>query len=412
MRVVKLAWRNVWRNRRRSIVTISAMTLGLVVMILYAGLVEGYLVQMESSVVELEIGDLQIFADDYRENPSVYTRINEPEVLLDALSQAGFPASARLLAWGMAAVGESSAGVSLRGVDVDRDASVSELHSQVAAGAWLDPALPREVVIGRGLARTLVAAPGSELLVLTQAADGGMAYELYQVRGVLNSVSQLTDRSGIFLTAEAFRELVVVPTGVHQLVVRRPPDVSLATAAAVVREVGVALAASLTADLDIKTWRELLPTLASLLDSTRAVMVVMFFIVYIAIAILILNAMLMAVFERIREFGVLKAIGMGPRLVLALIFVESGIQVAIAVGCGLLLGVPGLLYLERFGLDIGLLAGTTVMGMSFDSVWRASITPTVLTRPVAVLVGIVSVAVLYPALKAALIQPVDAMRHH
>ena len=74
------------------------MTLGLVVMILYAGLVEGYLVQMESSVIELEIGDLQVFAEDYRENPSVYTQIAEPDAYLDALTNAGYPASARLLA--------------------------------------------------------------------------------------------------------------------------------------------------------------------------------------------------------------------------------------------------------------------------------------------------------------------------
>jgi ABC-type lipoprotein release transport system permease subunit len=74
--IFKIAWRNVWRNQRRTIVTIGAMSLALTVMILWAGLIEGYLEGMERNILELEVGDLQIFANDYRDNPSIYTRID------------------------------------------------------------------------------------------------------------------------------------------------------------------------------------------------------------------------------------------------------------------------------------------------------------------------------------------------
>jgi ABC-type antimicrobial peptide transport system permease subunit len=127
---------------------------------------------------------------------------------------------------------------------------------------------------------------------------------------------------------------------------------------------------------------------------------------------LILNAMLMAVFERIREFGVLKALGVGPFDVMRMILIESGIQTGIAVVVGLALGVPGVLYLAHTGIDLSQLGGVSVLGIAFDPIWRAAITRGVFTGPVLTLLLIVAVAVLYPALKAAWIRPVDAMRYH
>ena len=398
-----MAWRNVWRNRRRTIVTVAAMSFALLTMMLYSGLMEGMLRDMERDVLDLEVGDVQIFAGDYRENPSIYTLIEDPEALLDPLDEAGFPASPRLLAFGLAASGDASAGVSFRGIDVQRDARVSLVYRELADGQWLDPADPTGVVLGRRLARTLAVEPGSELLVLSQGADGSLAYDLYTVRGVLRGIGDATDRTGVFMTAETFRELMVVPSGVHKIIVRRPLDLELDAAALLVQ--GVAR------EHDVQTWRQLMPTVSSMIDSARSVIYVMFVIVYIAIGILILNAMLMAVFERIREFGVLKALGVGPSEVMGLIAIESAIQTGIAIVIGVGLGLAGLYYLSSVGLRMDSLAGVAVMGIAFNPVWRAVISANVITGPIAVLVAIVSLAVLYPALKASLIQPVEAMRY-
>ena len=138
---------------------------------------------------------------------------------------------------------------------------------------------------------------------------------------------------------------------------------------------------------------------------------VFFFIIYIAIGIVIMNAMLMAVFERIREFGVLKALGMGPGQVLILILLESSIITGLAVVIGAALATPTLFYLQNTGLDLGSLSGMSVMGSSFDSTWHATINANTFATPILVLVIIVGIAVLYPALKAAMIRPVDAMTH-
>ncbi len=399
-----MAWRNVWRNRRRSVVTISAMAFGLWVMILYAALMDGYVQGMERGILDLEVGDLQIFPEKFRENPTLWTTIEDPDALLEPLVSQGFSASGRVLAFGLVAAGEASAGVSFRGVDVERDATITKVQDEVARGEWLDPADPKGVVIGRRLAKMLAVDVGDELVVLTQGIDGAMAYDLYNVRGVLRGIADATDRGGVFLNESALRELVSVPEGVHQIIVRRPADLALDLAAGEVR--GVA------PDLDVQTWKQLMPTVASLLESTQGIMLAMFVVMYVAIGMLILNAMLMAVFERIRELGVMKALGVGPFEVLRLILLECGIQVGIAVAAGLSLSLPALAYLSTSGIDLGALAGTSVLGIAMEPIWRAAVSTGVFTKPVTVLVVIVGIAVLYPACKAAAVQPVEAMRHH
>lgn len=398
-----MAWRNVWRNKRRSIVTVAAMTLALCVELLYSGLVTGYLQGMEDDVLDLEVGDMQVFAGNYLDKPSIYTAIEDPDALLAQLDEVGYPASARLLGGGLAAAGEFSAGVVLRGVDVARDAKVTLIGEKVTNGTWLDPADPHGVVIGRRLAKTLEVKPGDELVVLSQAADGSMANDLYTVRGVLMGVADATDRTAIFMNAKVFRELMVFPEGAHQLIVRRPDDVELEAAAAAVRGV--------TGDLEVKTWKELMPVVASMLESTQGLIVIVFFIIYIAVGILILNAMLMAVFERIREFGVLKALGVGPLRVVNLILVESAIQTVIAIVAGVTLAIPGMWYLGNIGINVGKLGGMSAMGLALRPVWYGIYDFDTLSGPLAMLVFIVFFAVLYPALKAAWIRPVEAMRH-
>jgi len=398
-----MAWRNLWRYRRRTLVTVAAMTLALLVMVLYTSLVEGYLRDLERNIVDIELGDIQIFAQGYQDNPSLYNVIPDPDRLLVQLSDSGFRASARLVGRGLGAAGESSAGVVLKGIDVERDAQVSQILAHVEAGTWLDPADPTGVVVGNRLAHTLGVEPGDELVLLGQAADGSIANDLTTVRGILRSISDESDRAGVFMTAEAFRTFFVLADGTHQIIVRRPADRDLTAAVAEVRAVATGL--------DVQSWRDLVPILASMLDSARALIQIVFLVVYIVVVILIMNAMLMAVFERIRELGVLKALGVSPGRIFALMVAEGGFQTGIAIVVALALSVPGLIYLADHGLDLSRLGGMSFSGIAMDPVWRGVVTPMTIIAPVLTLVLIVSLAVTYPALKAARISPADAMRH-
>ena len=138
----------------------------------------------------------------------------------------------------------------------------------------------------------------------------------------------------------------------------------------------------------------------------------MFFIIYIAVGILILNAMLTAVFERIKEFGVLKAIGAGPLRVLSLILVESSIQTFVAMVVGVVLALPGMWYIGTYGINTGALGGMDAMGVAMSEVWYGIYTPQNCVGPIILLWFVVMGAVLFPAVKAASIDPIRAMRHH
>lgn len=398
---VRFAWRNVWRNTRRSVVTISATALALFVMVIYTGMVSGYLAGMKANIIDLDVGEAQAFAEGYREKPSLYTVIEQPEAMLESLEREGFLVAPRLLGTGLGAGQDNSAGIQMIGIDVARDGRVTKISTALRSGQWLGPD-DTGVVLGWRLADNLGLQVGDELVVLSQGADGSMANEVYPVRGVLGTVGAL-DRTGVFMTQAAFRELMALERGVHQVILRTPPGVPLDEATAMAN--GFAPEGT-----HVSSWRELRPTIASMLDSSEAAMAVMGVIVYLAVGIVILNAMLMAVFERIRELGVLKAIGYPPMRVLLLVLTETAIQTAVALVVGVLLAIPVNAYMSRHGLDLSALGNISVMGVAFDPIWRSRVDLSTYTGPVSTLVVIVGLAVLYPALKAAFIRPLDALR--
>lgn len=417
-----MAWRNVWRNWRRSGITIAAMTLALVVELLYSGLVTGMVSGMEDDVVEYDLGDIQIIKQGYFSKPSLYETVEDQQGILDKLDDAGFRATPRLFGGGLAASGEFSSGVAFVGIDPERDAAALALDNAMAKGEWLSDADPKGVVVGRGLARTLALDIGSEVVVLSQAADGSMANDLFQVRGVLLSVAASFDRGAILMTETTFRDLMVFPEGAHKIIVRRPQDMQLSDAKQVVqRIVGIPLdeegnvvppaEGAAPPPNDVMTWMEINPFLAQWLGSVSSVVVVFYLIIYIAVAILILNAMLMAVFERIREFGVLKAIGYGPFHVLFMMLAEGLIQALVATVLGVALAAPGMWYLGTYGIDVGVLGGMEMAGMTMPAIWMGEYSIATAQVPIIMLFVIVFVAVLYPALKAAWIRPVEAMTH-
>ncbi|KIG16386.1 ABC transporter, permease protein [Enhygromyxa salina] len=377
----------------------AATGLALFVMIVYTGLVTGYVNGLEANILNLEVGDAQVFANEYREKPSLYTTIPDPTQWSAKLEEAGYQVSPRLLASGLGASEDNSSGVQLIGLDVLADADVSSIGQQTKAGRWLEPQ-DNGVVIGWRLAETLGLDVGGELVVLSQGADGSTANDVYPIRGILKGISDGVDRAGVFMTEAEFRELMVLPEGVHQIILRTPPSEELEAATAVAQ--GYA-----PEGVEVSSWKMLKPMLASMLESSRASMAIMAVIVYIAVGILILNAMLMAVFERIRELGVLKAIGFTPMKVLKLIFLETGIQTAVALAAGVLLAIPANYYMIHTGINMGNLS---LMGMAWDPIWRSTVTVETYTGPITSLVIIVALAVFYPAMRAAFIRPLDAIR--
>lgn len=405
MHILSIAWRNLFRNWHRTLVTTLAMGFAGFIMILFAALMEGLIVASERNAVIMDVGDIQIHAKGYREDPDLYKRIANAPELLERLHQAGYFATQRLFGFALAAAGNSSAGVQLRGVDLRHEATVTQINKHVMQGEWLDREKPHGVVIGKKLARTLNVGPGDEVVIVGQAADGSMANELYQVNGILKSVGEQLDRGGFFMLAQSFRELMVLSQGAHEITIMRPDrttDLAIATDQV----------SNIAPNYEVMNWRGLRPVIARLLDLADAQTVFMILITYVAVAMVVLNAMLMSVFERIHEFGVMKALGVTPWQLIRLIYSETFLQVLIASLVALFAGWWAADYLAEHGIDLSAISsGTSFGGIALDPIWEAQLTANALWLPIVFLFLIALLAVAYPALKAAFIKPVDAIHY-
>lgn len=405
MNLLAFAIRNVSRNRHRSMVTTGAMGFAGMIMILYAALMEGLFISMERNALAMNLGEIQIHAKAYRDDPDLYTRISHPEEMLERLQQQGFAASPRLFGFALAAAGSSSAGVQLRGINIDLEARVTQIHQHVASGVWLERRDVQGVVLGRKLARTLAVDIGDELVIVSQAADGAMANDLYKVKGILKSVGEEIDRGGFFMLDSSFRDLMGLPEGAHEIVILRT-DHKLALSVASTQ------ISAMFPEYEVKNWRALQPMIAEILGMADVNIYIMLVITYIAVAMVVLNAMLMSVFERIREFGVMKAIGFGPAQLFWLVYAETLVQAVIALLIAFAFGVPLAFYFQQHGIDLtNFISGASFAGVAFDPLWRAEVTPRAVFSPLITLFVMAVIAVLYPAIKAAVIRPVKAIHY-
>jgi ABC-type lipoprotein release transport system permease subunit len=406
MKILSIASRSVFRNWRRTLVTTLAMGFSGFIMTLFAALMAGMLQTSERNAVAMNLGDIQIHAEGYRDDPDLYNRIDNPAGLVNKLQQAGFHATQRIYGFGLAAAGSTSAGVQMRGVNLKNEATVTQVHKHVMQGQWLADSDPMGVVIGRKLARTLGVRPGDEVIIIGQATDGSMANDLYTVRGILKSIGEEVDRAGFFMVERSFRELMVLPEGAHEIAVMRSDrssDLESATAQV----------AALARGYETLNWRQLQPVIARILDLADAQTIIMILITYVAVAMVILNAMLMSVFERIREFGIMKAIGVTPWQLMALVYAETMIQVVIASIISLVSGWSAAHYFQKNGIDLSAIASSTSFGgVAIDPIWNAHVTTEALALPIVFLFIIAAAAVIYPAIKAAVIHPVKAIHYH
>jgi ABC-type lipoprotein release transport system permease subunit len=383
------------------------MAFACAIMIVYASLMAGMLQTMEKNAIGNELGDVQIHAPGFRADQDLYKYVEDANELVKRIEEKGFKASPRLYAFGLAASGKASAGVRLRGIDLDREPLVTKINTRIYQGQWLDAHEPSGVVIGRKLSKTLGAGVGAEVVFVGQAADGSLANEIFTVRGVLKSIGAEVDSAGFLLPIASFRKLIILPTGAHEIVIRggRQEDSP---------EKIRAVIAGIAPDEEVLSWRQLQPVLARIIDLSRSSLIIMLLITYSAVGMLTLNGMLMGVFERIREFGVMKALGFSPLKVFSLIAIESFCQVCLASLLAMATGLPLSLYLTNHPIDLSALASTSssIAGTTFDPVWHSTVTVETVVLPIVFLFLVAAAAILYPAMKAALIRPVESMVHH
>jgi len=401
--LARIALRNVRRNLRRSLLTVLAIAFGLLCLIVFQALKVGLHREMVASTVGLDAASLQVHGAGYEANQTAIQPLREPQRVEDALAEAGVgPAARRLKAPALVLAGAHSSSVLLAGVDPAAEARLTIIAGHLAAGRYLDG--DGGILLGASLAESLGVEVGGEVTLMAQGLFGRPVSARFPVVGLYRTALASFDRSHVFLSlgaAQAFLQAEGVVTEIAAAL----PDGGEEAAAGRLRR-------ALPADrYQVRTWQQVAPDVLQLIELNDATMRLLILIVFAIVALGITNTMTMAVFERFRELGVLTAIGMRPGRIVALIVLESFFLGLFAAAAGSLLGIALCAWLGRHGIDLTQMTSANQY-FATSHVLRAHLLPADLLRANAVTLVTSLLAGLYPAWKAARLQPAEAIRHN
>jgi ABC-type lipoprotein release transport system permease subunit len=404
LRLWRIAYRDLRRNKRRSILTLIAVALGMGLLVTLSGLVEGEIAGALENSIRLQTGHLQVREESYDEDKVSLKwedlLANAPGLAVQVQALPGVRAATPMLwASGILGTRDETVGVRVFGIDPFSEAH-APIRESLVAGQFLSPDDRSGILIGQQLAKSLGLAEGSQISLMVNTADEQPDEAIFTIRGLYNTGVPSYDESTIFLPlakAQAFTRTEGRASAILVLLHRQ--------------EDADAIAATLRApQLEVLTWRDLNQLFLSTIEVSMSFMYLMYLIVLAIVAVVIANTLLMSVFERTREMGILAALGMKGRQILTMFLLEAGMLGIAGIVLGILLGSLGVLYLATVGLDIGVEAGVASTSFALSSTIYARFAPSAMAGLSIAGLVITLLASLYPAWFAARMEPIDALR--
>jgi ABC-type lipoprotein release transport system permease subunit len=398
----RMAWRNLWRNPRRTAVVLTAISVGIAGCVLSMAINLGVMAGMIDTAIRSGLGHLQVHADGWDANPELEVRLLDGGAAishaLDDIPEVERWAP-RLHAQGLIASARASVGVSIAGVDPEREAGVSVAADSIEEGEWLGQ--PKRLVLGYKLASRLDAGVGTKLVISAQDLTGELTGQAYRVAGIIRASSRELDDGIVFMRLEDAQSLFGMGEAISEIAIVTKDRERVAM-------IQQKLQAALAAGPEVRTWEQLEPLLVYMIETFDSMAWIMYAAVFIAMAFGIANVLLMAVFERTREIGMMRAVGMSRVRVVGMVVLESTLVTTIGLGFGVGLGLVGI-WLLQDGIDISAWAGS-LDDYGIESVLKPSMRRRDLVAPV--LIGAITAIVssFWPALRAGMAKPADALR--
>ncbi len=401
--LLSMAWRNVWRNRRRSAVILLAIALGLWAGLVTCALMYGMSMQVLERAIEDRVGHVQVHAPGYRDSPEATNLIPAGGEVLASLERSPHvrAASGRLRIDGAASSPAGARGVRVLGVDPAAESAVLNVARHITEGGFLSASRRNPVVIGERLARKLDVELGSKIVLQGQGAGGDIDGGAFRVAGLFRTVNSEFDKRTVFVRRADLARIFGLGEGLHQIVLtlERPDELSERAAEL----------ADLFPGLDVADWRRLEPELSLMNDAYTQYLLVFLVIILVALAFGITNTMLMGVIERVREFGVIIALGMNHARIFLMILLETLLLTFSGCAAGIAAGWLTIAGLGRSGLDLSIVSeGLEAYGM--ETMLYPAL-PLETYVQLVLLTGLTAfIAACYPGLKAARLNPVEAIR--
>ncbi len=403
--ILKIAFRNIFRQKRRSVFTALAMFGGYWLASVSLGFADGTYGDIIDMFTRTRIGHVQVHKKGYLEEPSLYKTIDSYMAVCDSI--AAHPAveavSPRLYAAGLVSVKEQSGAGNIIGINPQMESRALQFEKKVNKGRMLSDTAAHELLCGRGLMSRLEAGPGDSLVVVSQAADGSIANDIYRIVGTVETGDEIDDRTACYMHLRDAQRLFALPGNAHEIAVvakRSGHSRSLS------RELNRMLGAT---PLHAKPWQEIAYTFYRAMKADKNGMWIMLFIIILVVAVGVLNTVLMVVLERKREYGLLKALGTRPHAIFWLIICEMNVLALCSIAGGAAMGAITNYLLSITGIPLP-------HPFSYGGVMFTALHTTVNARtfyiPAIVVIASATLVSVFPALKAVRTEPAVIMHTH
>lgn len=402
-----IAWRNIWRNRTRSWVVIGAIALGVWAAIAMSGFATGMARGYVRSAVDNIVSHIQIHHPEFKKDFDIHYRVANSGSLVDSI--AGLPevkaVTSRTIVNGMISSAKGARGIQIKGIDPEAETGVTGLNKKVDEGEYFDGSRRNEILISHALAEKLQVKLRAKMVLTFQDLDGEITTGAFRVVGLFDTGNKPFDEYHIFMKKSDLTGLLV-------------PD---STNVDLVHEIAILLNDPLQADevskqlqsrrpeLLSETYRQISPDLQLYESQINIVSYIYLSIIMLALVFGIINTMLMAVLERIRELGMLMAIGMNKWRVFSMIVLEALLLGVIAAPLGLMIGWLTIYYIGTYGLDMSMYSESLKM-YGLEQVIYFEVLPSVYYQAAIAVIITAFLASIYPAWKAVRLQPVEAIR--
>jgi len=406
--LIKLSWRNIGRNKRRTLITITAIAFATLISIAMRGLQIGTYKENIDNAVSLFTGYIQIQRPEFLKNPSLQKSFLLTDGLRSTILTTPYikGMAPRIYSDALIALQDKSFGVAIFGISPEQEATVTKILEKTNNGRFFSSDTTLEIVVGYKLLKNLEARIGDTVVVLSQGFDGTMGNMLFKIVGTIKTGSIELDRSSVFMGLKTAQELLSMYGRVNAVAIS-------VTNAKKTQHIKRALNKKLLKENELvcRTWEEILPELKNSIDFDNVSGALMLAVLVIVVAFGILNTLLMSVTERFREFGILLAIGMPNKDLARMVLLEGIIIMIIGLAIGNSLAVFVNHYFSENPITISGNTASIYEEYGFLPVLKSSLDPLIFIRTNAVIMTIALLSILYPVLKVKNLEPLKGIRY-
>ena len=403
--IIQMAWRNIWRNKMRSLVIALSVAIGLFAGLAVLALHKGMLLSRVRTVIEAEVSHLQIHHSQFKKDydPKYILDSSEQRIKQLLLSPLIKAVTVRSVTQAMLSTASGSAGVQVNGIIPETENKISQLEKKVHEGAGFADQKKNEIILSRKLADKMKLKMASKVVLTFTDTATNIVAAAFRITGIYQTENTPQDERNVYVTMKDLNELLGIGnSSFHEIAILLNNDSALETAKQQLKK-------EYPGEL-IETWKDISPETDLMVSTMDFYMYIIIGIIMLALAFGIINTMLMAILERMREIGMMVALGMNRLRLITLVLLETIFLTFTGTPFGLFFAWVATEYFNKKGIDTSSFAGETMSSFGFSSIIYPEFPVDELPEVLAIVIITALISCIFPAIKSGRLQPAEALR--